>query len=67
MRVLAASLWAPQSTASGFMGSAERMHALQQRADRTAAGHMHWSFNHVWPQFVLFYLIGLFLARRRYA
>jgi hypothetical protein len=26
-----------------------------------------WSFNHVWPQFVLFYLIGLFLARRRYA
>ena len=26
-----------------------------------------WSFNHIWPQFVLFYLIGLFLARRRYA
>ena len=26
-----------------------------------------WSFNHIWPQFILFYLIGLFLARRRYA
>ena len=26
-----------------------------------------WSFNHIWPLFILFYLIGLFVARRRYA
>jgi len=26
-----------------------------------------WSFNHIWPQFILFYVVGLFLARRRYA
>ena len=26
-----------------------------------------WSYNHVWPFFVIFYLGGLMLARRRYA
>jgi hypothetical protein len=26
-----------------------------------------WSYNHVWPYFVIFYLLGLFIARRRYA
>ena len=26
-----------------------------------------WSYNHIWPQFILFYLFGLFLARRRYS
>ena len=26
-----------------------------------------WSYNHVWPYFVLFYLIGLTIARRRYS
>lgn len=26
-----------------------------------------WSYNHVWPYFVIFYLAGLMLARRRYA
>ena len=25
-----------------------------------------WSYNHVWPFFVSFYLLGLMLARRRY-
>ncbi len=27
----------------------------------------NWSFNHVWPFFALFYLVGLWIARRRYA
>lgn len=26
-----------------------------------------WSYNHVWPWFALFYLMGLGLARKRYA
>ena len=26
-----------------------------------------WSYNHVWPYFVIFYLLGVFIARRRYA
>jgi hypothetical protein len=26
-----------------------------------------WSYNHVWPFFVMFYLTGLMFARRRYA
>ncbi|MBL0940326.1 MAG: hypothetical protein IBJ03_15635 [Gemmatimonadaceae bacterium] len=26
-----------------------------------------WSYNHVWPMFALFYIIGLTFARRRYA
>lgn len=25
-----------------------------------------WSYNHVWPMFVLFYFIGMLVARRRY-
>ena len=25
-----------------------------------------WSYNHVWPFFVIFYLLGLMLARKRY-
>lgn len=25
-----------------------------------------WSYNHLWPYFVLFYLVGLGLARKRY-
>lgn len=26
-----------------------------------------WSYNHVWPYFVLFYLLGVAIARKRYA
>jgi hypothetical protein len=26
-----------------------------------------WSYNHVWPMFLFFYLIGNWAARRRYA
>lgn len=26
-----------------------------------------WSYNHVWPFFMVFYFVGLALARRRYA
>lgn len=26
----------------------------------------NWSYNHVWPMFALFYLIGTVIARRRY-
>ena len=38
---------------------------LAQRA--VALDFQDWSYNHVWPFFMIFYLIGLVLARRRYA
>lgn len=39
--------------------------ALVQRA--VELSFQDWSFNHVWPYFVLFYLIGLVISRRRYS
>ena len=39
--------------------------ALVQRA--VELNFQDWSYNHVWPFFVVFYLFGLALARRRYA
>jgi hypothetical protein len=37
---------------------------LVQRA--VALNPEDWSFNHIWPMFVVFYVIGLAIARRRY-
>lgn len=37
---------------------------LVQRA--VALSMEDWSYNHVWPMFAVFYLLGLILARRRY-
>ena len=37
---------------------------LAQRA--VALDVQDWSYNHVWPFFALFYLIGLWIARKRY-
>ncbi len=39
--------------------------ALVQRA--VELSFQDWSFNHIWPYFVLFYFVGLALARRRYS
>lgn len=39
--------------------------ALAERA--IELNFQDWSYNHVWPYFVIFYLLGLFIARRRYA
>lgn len=38
---------------------------LTQRA--VALNVQDWSYNHIWPMFVLFYIAGLAFARRRYA
>ena len=38
---------------------------LVQRA--VALSPQDWSYNHIWPWFALFYLIGNWAARRRYA
>lgn len=38
---------------------------LTQRA--VALNAQDWSYNHIWPMFVLFYIAGLAFARRRYA
>jgi len=37
---------------------------LVQRA--VALNPEDWSFNHIWPMFVVFYVVGLAIARRRY-
>lgn len=37
---------------------------LVQRA--VTLNFQDWSYNHVWPMFVLFYLLGLTFARKRY-
>ena len=37
---------------------------LVQRA--VALNMEDWSYNHVWPMFAVFYLLGLMLARRRF-
>lgn len=37
---------------------------LVQRA--VTLNFQDWSFNHIWPMFALFYLVGVLLARRRY-
>jgi hypothetical protein len=37
---------------------------LVQRA--VALKFEDWSYNHIWPYFVLFYLVGLRVARKRY-
>ena len=39
--------------------------ALVQRA--VELDFQDWSYNHVWPWFTLFYLMGLAIARKRYA
>ena len=39
--------------------------ALVQRA--VELNFQDWSYNHVWPYFVFFYIFGVFIARRRYA
>lgn len=38
--------------------------ALVQRA--VELNFQDWSYNHVWPYFVIFYILGIFIARRRY-
>ncbi len=38
---------------------------LAQRA--VELDFQNWSYNHVWPMFALFYIVGLSVARRRYA
>jgi hypothetical protein len=37
---------------------------LVQRA--VELNFQNWSYNHVWPMFALFYIVGLTAARRRY-
>lgn len=39
--------------------------ALAQRA--VELSFQDWSFNHIWPYFVLFYVVGLVISRRRYS
>jgi hypothetical protein len=37
---------------------------LVQRA--VTLNFQDWSYNHVWPMFAIFYLVGLMVARKRY-